>query len=53
MDCIYDCTLVRVSPMNALLKRFYHWFHTFDEEDEPPQIVVKTPEDGARMVGWY
>ena len=37
------------------LQKFYRWFHTFDEEDEPPKIVVKTPEDGARMgmIGWY
>jgi len=40
--------------MNALLHRFYRWFHSFDE-DEPPKIIVKKPEDGARvgMVGWY
>ena len=41
--------------MNALLQRFYRWFHSFHEEEEPPKVVVKTPEDGARigMVGWY
>lgn len=41
--------------MNVLLQKFYRWFHSFDEDDEPPKVVARTPEDGARvgMVGWY
>jgi hypothetical protein len=52
---IYDCILCEFGPMSALLQRFYRWFHSFDEDEEPPKVVVKTPEDGARigMVGWY
>jgi hypothetical protein len=41
--------------MNALLQRLSRWFHSFDEDDDPPKVTIKTPEDGARigMVGWY
>jgi hypothetical protein len=52
---IYDSSFEKVGPMIALLEKFHRWFRSFDEEDEPPRIVVKTPEDGARMgmIGWY
>lgn len=41
--------------MRILFQRLSDWFHSFDEDREPPAIVVKTPEDGARigMIGWY
>lgn len=41
--------------MKILLQRFSRWFHSFDEDCEPPIVVMKTPEDGARigMIGWY
>lgn len=41
--------------MRILLQRLSRWFHSFDEDQEPPVVVIKTPEDGARigMVGWY
>lgn len=40
--------------MKFLLQKLSRWFHSFDEDRDPP-IVVKTPEDGARigMIGWY
>jgi hypothetical protein len=40
--------------MRGLLQRFSRWFHSFDEDQEP-LVVIRTPEDGARigMVGWY
>lgn len=41
--------------MKMLLQRLSRWFHSFEDEGEPPVIIVKTPEDGARlgMIGWY
>jgi hypothetical protein len=47
--------LCELGPMNALLQRLSRWFHSFDEDDDPPNVAIETPEDGARigMVGWY
>lgn len=41
--------------MRNMIQKFSRWFHSFDEDEEPAVIVVRTPEDGARigMVGWY
>ena len=41
--------------MKTLLRKLAVWFHSPDEDKEPPSITVKTPEDGARigMTGWY
>jgi len=41
--------------MKALMQKFSRWFHSFDEEESDPPIVMRTSEDGARigMVGWY
>lgn len=41
--------------MKSLLQKLSRWFHSFDEDRDSPEIVVKTPEDGARigMIGWY
>lgn len=41
--------------MRAMFERLSRWFHSFDEDQESLENVVKTPEDGARigMVGWY
>ena len=41
--------------MRTLLHRLSRWFHSFDEDPEPPAIIIRTPEDGARigMMGWY
>ena len=41
--------------MRTLLQRLSRWFHSFDEDQEPPTVTVRTPEDSARigMVGWY
>ena len=41
--------------MKTLLNKLSRWFHSFDEDQEEPTIIIKTPEDGARtgMIGWY
>ncbi len=41
--------------MRRMLQRLSRWFRSFDEDQEPPLVVIRTPEDGARigMVGWY
>jgi hypothetical protein len=41
--------------MMNLWHRIALWFHSFDETSEDIPIVIRTPEDGARigMVGWY
>lgn len=41
--------------MKRLWFRLSRWFHSFDEADSDLRIVIRTPEDGARvgMVGWY
>ena len=41
--------------MKTLWRRFFRWFHSFDETDEDITHLIKTAEDGARvgMVGWY
>lgn len=41
--------------MKRLWNRLSLWFHSFDETNEEILIIIKTPEDGARlgMVGWY
>ena len=52
---IYWRILKRGAAMRTLLQRLSRWFHSFDEDQEPPTVIVRTPEDGARigMVGWY
>jgi hypothetical protein len=42
-------------PMKRLWYRLQRWFHSFDEANDDMRIVIRTPEDGARvgMVGWY
>ena len=41
--------------MKILLQRFSQWFHSFDEDYDPPIVTAKTPEHGTRvgMIGWY
>jgi hypothetical protein len=41
--------------MKILLQRFSQWFHSFDEDRDPPIIAAKAPQDSSRigMIGWY
>jgi hypothetical protein len=41
--------------MTRFWRRLSLWFHSFGKEDDAITILIRTPEDGARvgMVGWY
>lgn len=41
--------------MKLLLQKLSRWFHSFDEDCDPPMVVGKTPDSDGRvgMIGWY
>ena len=50
-----DVSLKGTLLMKTLLRKLAIWFHSADDNKEPPRITINTPEDGARvgMTGWY